>query len=155
MLALSLGLTGASVAHGQSTTARLEKNYVEAAPQGGLTLTSAGDRAGGLVGFTVGYARRVSDGFAIGPGLSVFFAVPGIRPTTGYALLLKAMLGDLAVRRLAFLVEAGGGSQGPAGSYFQANAGVYLKGFVLKAGYVLYAGAAHTALLSAGYTFSW
>lgn len=83
-------------------------------------------------------------------------AFPYTRPTSGGAVLARVMIGDVAVRNVTFLAEAGGGYLGAAGCFLQAETGAYIAGFTLKGGYLLSAfGSGHSLLLSAGYTVSW
>jgi hypothetical protein len=155
VLILSGTLLGASAGRADEASTQPERNYIEIAPLGGVTLTSAGDVAGGGVGLTLGYSRRVSSLVAIGPGFSFFYGLPNTRPTSGGALLARVMVGDTSVRKLAFVGEAGAGYVGAGRWFLQAGAGVFLAGFVVKGGYLLSAyGSAHSLLLSAGYTVS-
>lgn len=149
-------LLAGSPCSAQSAEADARKNYVELAPLGGVTFTSAGDSAGGGVGVSLGYARRISSRVALGPGVSFYLGLPTFRPTTGGALLARVIAGDLQPRGLALLAEVGGSYFGGARWFIQADVGVLAWGFVVKAGYLLSTGGAtHTVLFALGYTLGW
>jgi hypothetical protein len=126
------------------------RNYLELAVSGGRSVTTAGDSAGFGVGLNLGYARRINDHLALGPGLALYGGIPNYVTVSGVAILLKCMIGDLRNRKWAVLADIGGGW------LFQANLGFYYRGFEIKAGYLLTGfGVVHNFQLLAGYTIDW
>ena len=106
---------------------------------------------GGLIGISFGYQYAFTDKFAFGPGFSGFFNIMGngyyeedqnsnnitykskteyiIGIYSGSTLMFMFMFGDLKNKKIAFLLDVGGGILA------SAKLGLYYKGFVFKTGY--------------------
>ncbi len=104
---------------------------------------------GGLLGFSIGYLYSFTKYFGFGPELNIFGSILYAEVEVDYkdseledkykstfyyenfsiALMFQFMIGDLINKRIAFLIDIGGGWIG------SIKIGIYVKGFVLKTGY--------------------
>lgn len=117
---------------------------------------------GGLIGISFGYMFAFTKFFAFGPGATGFVAmnyVPEINggqdymlspKCSGGAIMAQFMMGDLADKKTAFLLDLGGGW------LFAGKIGIYVKGFVFKVGYHnTYLLFGNNVTIDFGYMFNW
>ncbi|OHD07126.1 MAG: hypothetical protein A2Y34_17370 [Spirochaetes bacterium GWC1_27_15] len=105
------------------------------------------------VGIEIGYQRLFTNFYAFGGSISFIMPIIGnvnisnkqtgsvlynrfesielLSTTTGATLNLNFIFGDLVNKKIAFIFDIGGGL------LFRVMAGIYIKGFIFKAGYHL------------------
>lgn len=122
----------------------------------GTYSTGLYDLWNGSASFCFGYVYGFNKYFGFGASFSAAFAFPGFW-ASGFAVLASFMFGDLDNRKIAFLLDVGGGG------LFMQKFGIYIKGFTFKLSHCLTLGTIgygswsgmHNFTFEFGYMINW